>query len=129
MATGSDIAAWIGRQLERRDWSAADLSRRTGIGSGRISEWMTGKRRPSPASCLRLADVFNVDPDDVLALAGHREASFPLQADEPRTRIVNLVRRVRLTPDRVAGLEATLVAWIEFDRATQSEPAQDGVKR
>jgi transcriptional regulator with XRE-family HTH domain len=127
MATESDIAAWIGRQLERREWSAADLARRTGIGSGRISEWMTGKRRPSPASCLRLADVFVVDPDDVLALAGHREASSPLPADEPRTRIANLVRRVNLTPDRAAGLEATLLAWIEFDRAsTETQPRNGG---
>jgi transcriptional regulator with XRE-family HTH domain len=112
---GEDIGAWIRRQLTRRDWKAADLSRRMGVSPGRISEWINSERRPSPASCVKLADAFGAELDDVLALAGHRIAAEPLQPDDPKTRVIALIRRVRLTPDRAAGLEATLQAWLALD--------------
>ena len=87
MATDRDLASWIRRQLARNEWNAADLSRRLGISPGRVSEWLSGKRRPNP-SRRRLADVFNVDPDDVLALVGHRVPDEPLPPDDPRSRII-----------------------------------------
>src|SRR3954447_22795450 len=70
--TEQGIPGWMRQELKRRDWTAADLARRSGIGTGRISEWMSGHRRPSPASCNVLADAFGVDPDVVLAVAGYR---------------------------------------------------------
>ena len=117
MASDRDIRSWIQRELDRREWTAADLARHMGVGTGRLSEWMTGRRRPSPESCLRLADALNADPDDVLALAGHRPAMGPLTADDPKRRIISLVRRVRMTPQQAAGLEAMLTAWLEAERA------------
>src|SRR4051812_29542623 len=53
MAEDKDIATYIRRQLKRRDWRQADLVRQSGIGSGRISEWMSGRGTPSPESCMR----------------------------------------------------------------------------
>jgi transcriptional regulator with XRE-family HTH domain len=126
MAVDRDIASWIRRQLDRQEWSAADLARHSGIPPSRISEWLSGKRTPSSASCLKLADAFNADPDYVLALAGHRPPTPPLQPQDPRTELIALLKRVRLTPDRVAGLEATLRAWLEFDRSTPTDSAPTG---
>lgn len=113
MAEAEDIASWMRRQLARRDWRPADLARASGIGSGRISEWMSGERTPSSASCIKLADVFGADPDDVLALAGHREPSEPIEPDDPKRRIIELVRRTTLTPTQARGLEAMLRAWLD----------------
>ena len=127
MERDEELGAWIRRQLARRQWSAAQLSRQTGVSPGPISEWISGKRRPNPESCLRLADAFNVDPDFVLALAGHRIPEEPLPPDDTRTRIIALVKRVNMSADRAGALEAVLTAWIEFDRAqTQINEADDG---
>ena len=126
MNADDDIGSWIRRQMVRRDWSAAELSRRMGASSGRVSEWMSGKRRPNPESCLRLADVFNVDPDVVLALAGHRVASEPLAADDARSRIIDLVRRVNLSQSQAEGLEAMLTAWLELQRSGQTNGSPNG---
>lgn len=111
--SGEVIAAWIRRQLARHDWTAADLSRRLGVGSGRISEWISGKRVPNPESCLKLAEAFGADPDEVLALAGHRLPTRPLRPDDPKARIIALVKRVPMSPQQAAGLEAMLRAWLE----------------
>ena len=126
MATDRDLASWIRRQLARNEWNAADLSRRLGMSPGRISEWLTGKRRPSTASCRRLADAFNVDPDYVLALAGHRVPDEPLPPDDPRSRIIALVKRVQMTPQQADGLEAMLIAWLESPIAAETNGAPDG---
>ena len=122
MATDRDIATWIRRQLERREWSPADLTRHLGVGTGRVSEWLSGKRRPSPASCLKLADVFDADPDVVLALAGHRP---PTPSSDPWREVKALLDRARPEPDRVLGLEGLLRGWIRFDREAAAAATAD----
>ena len=37
-----------------------------------------------------------------------------------------MLQRVQLTPDRLAGLEGTLRAWIEIDRAARSREGSHG---
>jgi transcriptional regulator with XRE-family HTH domain len=126
VATDQDIAMWLRRQLDRNEWSAADLARHSGIQPGRISEWLTRKRMPSSASCIRLADVFGADPDYVLALAGHRPASPQARTQDPWREVKALMDRVNPTVDRIAGLEATLRKWLELDRSTPSDSASNG---
>ena len=120
MGTDSTIGAWIRGELVHRDWTAADLARRLGVSSGRISEWSSGRYTPSPASCLRLAEVFAADPDRVLALAGHRAA--PPAPEDAKARLIALIQRVEMTPTQIAGLEAMLTAWAE---AQPAPPAPD----
>src|SRR5688572_29537673 len=91
MGNESTIGEWIRHQLAHRDWTAADLSRRLGVSSGRISEWSSGRYTPSPASCLRLAEVFVADPDQVLALAGHRAVAPP--PEDAKSRLITLIQR------------------------------------
>lgn len=64
-----------------------------------------------------LADVLGVDVDLVLSLVGHRPAPIPLRTSDPQAEINALLGRVKLTPDRAAGLKATLGAWLEMDRS------------
>ena len=114
--TEQGIPGWIKQQLQRRDWTAADLARRTGVGTGRISEWMSGLRRPSPNSCTILADAFGAEPDDVLVIAGYRAAPESFDPADPRRQIISLLRRVNLTPDRARTLVAILETYLETDR-------------
>ena len=117
MGTDSAIGDWIRQELAHRDWSAADLARRLGVSSGRISEWSSGRYTPSPASCLRLAEVFAADPDQVLALAGHRAA--PPAPEDAKARLIALIQRVEMTPTQMAGLEAMLTAWADAQRTSR----------
>ena len=114
------IGAWIRRELAYHDWTAADLARRLGVSSGRISEWSSGRYTPSPASCLRLAEVFAADPDRVLALAGHR--ATPLAPEDAKARLIALIGRVEMTPTQIAGLEAMLTAWADAPRVAPAAP-------
>ncbi len=94
--------------------------------SGTISRWLRGERQPSTRSCDLIADVFGVDVDLVLTLAGHRPQPGVAQPDDPRTELIAMLNRVQLTPDRLAGLEGTLRAWIEIDRAARTREASNG---
>lgn len=111
--SGRQFSHWLHGQLLRRQWTAADLSRRLNMPSGTVSRWLSGERRPSPQSCDLLADAFQVNTDDVLALAGHRVPPQPLPPDDPKRRIITLVKRAPMSPQQAAGLEAMLLAWIE----------------
>lgn len=112
------LGRWMTQELRRRDWTHADFARRLGVGSGTVSRWFSG-RRPNTRYCDLIADVLVADTDYVLALAGHRSEDAPLKPNDPKQRIIGLVKRVRLTEDRAAGLEGTLRGWIELDRAAK----------
>lgn len=107
---------WVRSELRRLQWQPADLARRLDVPNGTVSRWLSGGRRPSSESALRIADVLGADQDLVLALTGHRETETALPTIDDRQRLQELLKRVRLTPDRAAGIEATLRAWIDYDR-------------
>lgn len=107
---------WLANQMDRREWTQADLARRLSASTGAVSMWLRGERVPSPASCDRIADVFGLPVDDVLTLAGHRPATEPIRPDDPRTEFIGLVKRVRWTPERVAMMRSILTGMAEYDR-------------
>ncbi|MFT4039698.1 MAG: helix-turn-helix transcriptional regulator [Thermomicrobiales bacterium] len=107
---------WIRKQMQRRDWSGADLARELDMSPSRVSDWINGKFVPNVQSARRLAEAFGADADDVLALAGHREPTAVIPADAPQARIIALVKRVKWTEDRARPLEKQLQEWIIIDR-------------
>jgi transcriptional regulator with XRE-family HTH domain len=119
--------AWVRKQLRRRQWNDAEFARRLDMPSGTISRWMSGERQPNTASCDRIADIFGVDVDLVLTLAGHRPEDTRLQPDDELAELFAMLKRVRLTPDRLAGLKAQAQAWLERDRATPPNSAANGL--
>lgn len=111
------FADWLRSQLRRREWSGADLARALDTPNGTVARWLRGERTPSPESCDRLGDVLHVDPDLVLTIAGHRPATEPIDADDPRARIIALVRRMSVDDEvRVKGLEEMIRVWVREDR-------------
>jgi transcriptional regulator with XRE-family HTH domain len=116
------FANWVRGELRRREWSAADLARRMDVNSGIISNWLSGKRRPSPRSCDLLADVLGADLDFVLALVGHRPATTSAPPPDETAAVIAMLRRIQPSPDRIKGLDGMLRTWLELDRAVAHEP-------
>lgn len=123
-SAAQNMAQWLRDRLRARDWNGSDLARALGVNTSTVSRWLRGVQPPAPTYCDRIADVFGVDADLVLTLAGHRPATEPLKPDDPRVRIISLLKRADLGYGRAEGLEAMLQDWIDFDRqqrkATQS---------
>lgn len=112
---GDAFVAWMRRELQRREWTQADLSRKLNVPSGSVSRWMHGQR-PQPYYCDLLADVFGADVDEVLTLAGHRPA---LLNDDPELAgLISLLRRVERTPERVTFLRSMLESMLEVQAAS-----------
>lgn len=110
---------WFKHQLAQRGWNQSDFARRAGVSPGQVSNWTTGVRRPGLESAQLIADTLGVPVEVVLVRLGlDPHALRP--ADERAESLINEIRRLDLTPDRIAALEATIRAWAEMDRRTRS---------
>lgn len=100
----------------------AEFARKVGASSGRVSEWLSGKRRPSTESLRRIAEELpGLDLDRMFALTGHRPATEPIPADDPRTDIIAKVKRVRWTEERVETIGDVLDRWLAFDKRNREK--------
>lgn len=120
MPTTPDMApfnAWFAYQLKRRDMNQTEFAERAGIAPGVVSNWVTGRRKPTIESATRIADALDVDVATVLARLG---ADVDTGTDDERlAAITGMLRRARLTPDRYATIEAILSGWLRTDRSDQ----------
>jgi transcriptional regulator with XRE-family HTH domain len=82
MATGKNftpLARWLLEQLDERNESARAASLNAGLDHAAISRIIRGTQ-PSPETCQRLADYFEVPTELLLTLAGHMPAPEDLDA-------------------------------------------------
>lgn len=112
--TGGDFPAWFRRQLDRREWNMSDFARRADISPSVVARWASGERVPSPASCDLISDVFGVNLDTVLLVAGHRPDPAPDDPPEVAD-LVALLRRIRMDRRKEAMIRANLLAILAFD--------------
>jgi transcriptional regulator with XRE-family HTH domain len=112
--------AWLRRQILRREWSAAELARRTGVSPTSVSRWLNGREIPSSDNARRIADAFYIDRDDVLARAGHRDPDDPFSPDDPISRLCRKLRQIRQSPDRLMTIDAILDTYLSTDRESQN---------
>lgn len=68
---GTDgLIAWLTHELDERNLSQSEASRRAGLSLNAISEIMNGKK-PGLRVSRALADFFGVSPEYVFRLVGH----------------------------------------------------------
>jgi len=69
-----------------------ELSRRSGVSRGAISNIIKKRRLPSPESCVNFAKALNIPPETVLRMAGYLPE---VDADSATTRkILEYARRL-----------------------------------
>jgi len=73
-----ELAAWLERQIEERGLSIRAAALYAGLSAPTLLRIMEGKP-PDTTTCRKLAAWAAVDPDLVLALAGHRQMKPPAE--------------------------------------------------
>lgn len=61
---------WFAQRIIDNDLSVTALSHLLDVYDGVVEDWIAGRAVPSPAECIRLAELFEVPPATVLELAG-----------------------------------------------------------
>lgn len=103
----------------------AEFARKANIPQSTVNTWWRGARTPDAAYCDLIADALSVDLDTVLAVAGHRPIPDPLAADDPRADLIAMIKRIELTPDRLATLDSTLRTFLRMDRMKAEQAKTD----
>jgi transcriptional regulator with XRE-family HTH domain len=63
------FSEWLGDELEKRDWTQADLARKSGLTTAGVSHIIKGTRKAGIKSCAKIAKAFDLSPDEVLRAA------------------------------------------------------------
>ena len=61
---------WVQNELNKRNWSRADLARRSGITQTHISRIMNQMRKPGTDALINIARAFQIAPEEVMRKAG-----------------------------------------------------------
>jgi len=77
-----NLAANVQRLLGRRQWTQADLARRTGDNENTISRVVRGKNAVSVGILARIAEAFDVSSDRLLMPPP--PISFEISSDSPQ---------------------------------------------
>jgi len=79
-ATMNTFNEWLLSELEKRDWSQADLARRTGVSRTAISDIISGKRNMGRDMAISLAEALKLPLEEVFraALLPPKPESNPL---------------------------------------------------
>ena len=86
-----DFGEYLKEVLENKGWTQGELSRRSGVSRGAISNIIKKRRLPSPESCVNFAHALNIPPETILRMAGYLPE---VDADSATTRkILEYARR------------------------------------
>jgi transcriptional regulator with XRE-family HTH domain len=111
---------WLRVELDKRNWTYADLSERAGIGRSTVSMVMSGARNPGPEFLLGISDALNVPeivvfqkagllPEDSVATPTTREANFLFRQLSDRQQ-EDLLRMMRALVEEKRRNDADTVA-------------------
>jgi len=60
-----EFGKWLRKQLEKKGLQQKDLNPVVGLGSGAVSQWMTGFSKPRRETIAELAKFFGVTTDEI----------------------------------------------------------------
>jgi len=115
------ISGIIKNERKRRGWSQGDLATRLGdIGQQAVSRWETGASRPERKTISRLAQVLELEPEDLLVAAGYMNPTTdsPRELDQPVRPTVARLPFDQLSPERFEQFMQELVQMEQGDGET-----------
>ena len=66
------FTAYLQRLLAREGLSGRQAAMRAGLHGSTLGTYLHGRRRPSQDTCIRLAESFQVDANELLLMAGYK---------------------------------------------------------
>jgi len=109
------LSKFLLSELEIRDWSQADLARKSGLSRTAISDVISGRRRPGVELCSALAIALGLPPETLFRESG-------LLPDLPSQRAVF----EEILTHRLSTLDDTqlreVLLYIEFIQSKESSP-------
>ena len=124
-----EFTEWLNEELIKRNWSQADLARKSGLTTAGISRLVTNDRKPGPEACMSIAKAFNYHPEIVFRAAGllPPKPEFEIDMDEWRFVLAKLSERDRAELMEIARgkLERTNETWNEFVDNIQKLPQEE----
>ncbi len=103
------FAIWIVEELNKKDWTSATLSKRSGINSGSLSHILNGTRKAGADSCLAIARALNLPPEQVFRKAGLLPSKS--ETTEQAEEALHLFQQLSSEKQRLAL--KTLRAWLK----------------
>jgi transcriptional regulator with XRE-family HTH domain len=104
-----DFAEWLNAELYRRRMTQNELEACLHSSGGVVSKWSRGITAPSPRLLFAIAELWDVDVDWLLTLTGYRPTvDHSGDVQNPRANLLQLVREIELTPERVGLITAML---------------------
>ena len=98
--------------MEKLDISAAELSRRTGIRSSSISDYLTGKYAPKQDKIDLIAEALGVSPVWLMGWADEEE--LPV-LDDPEIRALARKDNFKSNPEKAKKLKQLIKIMLEND--------------
>lgn len=105
-----EFSEWLVNEMRKRDWSQAELARKSGLTRGGISNLINRVRKPNADTCNALARALGYPPDYVMRQAGLLPRKEATDSDPRLKIIVHLVGQ--LDPDD----QEEVIAFIETKR-------------
>lgn len=65
-----ELTAWLTAELNRLNWSHAQLAKKAGVSRAAVSNTLRGEIPPSCEFCIKIAGALDVAPEYSLRLAG-----------------------------------------------------------
>jgi transcriptional regulator with XRE-family HTH domain len=109
---------WLMQQLQERDWSQADLSRKSNLTRQAIANYMAG-RIPDEKSLRQIARAFKLPPITVFRAAGILPAEP--DADEWVEEMSDKITQIK-DPTRREMAKKLLDTLVEDEQSRQNQP-------
>lgn len=116
MGDEQTFAAYLRGQLDRHQWSAADLNRQSGLSQSLISRWLRGETAPGVDNARILASAFRRPLLEVLVAAG-------ILTDKEARQKVTTARADALSDDELVAEVRRRMAERDIDKPPASKDA------
>jgi transcriptional regulator with XRE-family HTH domain len=98
------FSSWLQSELKKREWSQADLARKSGVSTGQIARVMDNTRGVGPESLVQIARALSIPPVHVFEMAGILPTGSKNDADEWSSRMIGMLNEIGPEGREFAGL-------------------------
>ena len=70
MGINQTFSGWLQEELNKREWTQADLSRKSEVSQAQIARIMSGSRGIGPEACKEIAHALDLPEEEVFRQAG-----------------------------------------------------------